>query len=98
MLLAALGGMSVEKTGLLHQWLEAMMALAAGIGFVSVYQTGSHGIGFVAETCASALYGCHLWRGDVRGPMRQCLYATLRRWHDCRAWLYRRGGRPACLI
>ncbi|MCY6380085.1 ABC transporter permease [Hoeflea prorocentri] len=55
MLLAALGEMVVEKTGLLNLGLEGMMALGAAIAFICVYHSGSHGLGFLAAAFAGAL-------------------------------------------
>lgn len=55
LLLAALGEMVVERTGLLNLGLEGMMALGAAIGFMVVYLTGSHSLGFVAAGLAAAL-------------------------------------------
>lgn len=55
MLLAALGEMVVEKTGLLNLGLEGMMALGAAIAFICVYHTQSHSLGFLAAAGASAL-------------------------------------------
>jgi simple sugar transport system permease protein len=54
LILAALGEMVVEKTGLLNLGLEGMMALGAAIAFICVYETGSHILGFVAAAFASA--------------------------------------------
>lgn len=48
LLLAALGEMVVEKTGLLNLGLEGMMAIGAAIAFICVYHTGSHVVGFAA--------------------------------------------------
>ncbi|MEP4194753.1 MAG: ABC transporter permease [Aliishimia sp.] len=55
MLLAALGEMVVEKTGLLNLGLEGMMALGAAIAFICVYQSGSHSVGFLAAAIISAV-------------------------------------------
>ncbi|MEM9105173.1 MAG: ABC transporter permease [Pseudomonadota bacterium] len=55
LLLAALGEMVVEKTGLLNLGLEGMMALGAAIAFIAVYHSGSHSLGFLAAALASAL-------------------------------------------
>ncbi|MFQ3184367.1 MAG: ABC-type uncharacterized transport system permease subunit [Octadecabacter sp.] len=55
LMLAALGEMVVEKTGLLNLGLEGMMALGAAIAFICVYETESHILGFVAAAFASAL-------------------------------------------
>jgi len=54
LLLAALGEMVVEKTGLLNLGLEGMMALGAAIAFICVYHTGSHGVGFLAAAVVAA--------------------------------------------
>lgn len=54
MLLAALGEMVVEKTGLLNLGLEGMMALGAAIAFISVYHTGTHSLGFLTAALVSA--------------------------------------------
>ncbi|WP_372921721.1 ABC transporter permease [Roseovarius sp.] len=53
LLLAALGEMVVEKTGLLNLGLEGMMAVGAAIAFISVYHTGSHWVGFGAAAIIS---------------------------------------------
>jgi len=55
LLLAALGEMVVEKTGLLNLGLEGMMALGAAIAFICVYHSGSHSLGFLAATLSSAV-------------------------------------------
>ena len=48
LLLAALGELVVERTGLLNLGLEGMMALGAAIDFNCVYESGSHSLGFLA--------------------------------------------------
>jgi len=55
LLLAALGELVVERTGLLNLGLEGMMALGAAIAFICVYQTGSHPLGFLAAAAISAV-------------------------------------------
>lgn len=55
LLLAALGEMVVEKTGLLNLGLEGMMAIGAAIAFICVYHTGAHSVGFLAAVLASAI-------------------------------------------
>lgn len=55
LLLAALGEMVVEKTGLLNLGIEGMMALGAAIAFILVYQTGSHTLGFAGGALAGML-------------------------------------------
>lgn len=54
LLLAALGEMVVEKTGLLNLGLEGMMAFGAAIAFICVYHSGSHSMGFLAAALAGA--------------------------------------------
>ncbi|MEP3676814.1 ABC transporter permease [Sulfitobacter sp.] len=66
MLLAALGEMVVEKTGLLNLGLEGMMALGAVIAFICVYETGSHVLGFGVAACASAAFAM-IFAGLVLG-------------------------------
>ena len=46
-LLAALGELEAEKSGMLNLGVEGMMAVAAAVGFVVTYETGSHVLGFV---------------------------------------------------
>lgn len=48
MLLAALGELIVERSGVLNLGIEGMMALGAAIGFVVTYQTQSPVLGFAA--------------------------------------------------
>ena len=55
LLLAALGEMVVEKTGLLNLGIEGMMAIGAAIAFICVYHIGAHAVGFLAAAAASAL-------------------------------------------
>jgi len=66
MLLAALGEMVVEKTGLLNLGLEGMMALGAVIAFICVYETGSHVLGFGVAAFASAAFAM-IFAGLVLG-------------------------------
>ncbi|MEM6608079.1 MAG: ABC transporter permease [Pseudomonadota bacterium] len=54
LLLAALGEMVVEKTGLLNLGLEGMMAIGAAIAFIVVYHSAAHGLGFLAAALVSA--------------------------------------------
>ncbi len=44
--------MVVEKTGLLNLGIEGMMAIGAAVAFIIVYQTGSHGLGFLGGAFA----------------------------------------------
>lgn len=53
-LLAALGELVVERTGVLNLGIEGMMALGAVVGFMLVSRTGSHTLGFFAAGLASA--------------------------------------------
>ena len=59
-LLAALGELVAEKSGMLNLGVEGMMAISAAIGFVVTYQTGSHTLGFaiaaIAGTCVSMIF------------------------------------------
>lgn len=55
LLLAALGEMVVEKTGLLNLGLEGMMAIGAAIAFICVYHSGSHALGFLAAALIAAV-------------------------------------------
>jgi simple sugar transport system permease protein len=45
-LLAALGELVAEKSGVLNLSVEGMMAVSAAVGFVVTYETGSHILGF----------------------------------------------------
>ena len=51
-LLAALGELVAEKSGMLNLSIEGMMAISAAVGFVVTYQTGSHLIGFIVAGAA----------------------------------------------
>lgn len=53
LLLAALGELVAEKSGVINLSVEGMMAIAAAIAFVTCYQTGSHFFGFAAGAIAS---------------------------------------------
>ena len=55
LLLAALGEMVVEKTGLLNLGIEGTMAIGAAIAFICVYHIGSHAIGFLAAAVVSTI-------------------------------------------
>ncbi|MGV8985352.1 MAG: ABC transporter permease [Cypionkella sp.] len=54
MLLAALGELVVERSGVLNLGIEGMMALGAAIGFLTTFSTGSHALGFMAAACGGA--------------------------------------------
>ena len=54
MLLAALGEMVVERSGVLNLGLEGMMALGAALGFITTYTTQSHALGFLAAGLGGA--------------------------------------------
>ncbi len=55
LLLAALGELVVERTGVLNLGLEGMMAIGAAIAFICVYESGSHLFGFVGGAFAGAV-------------------------------------------
>ena len=46
-LLAALGELVAERSGVLNLGVEGMMALGAAVGFITVYSGGGHVAGFV---------------------------------------------------
>ncbi len=48
LLLAALGEVVAEKSGVINLSVEGMMAIAAAIAFITCYETGSHMLGFIA--------------------------------------------------
>lgn len=54
-LLAAIGEMVVEKSGVLNLGVEGMMITGAVVGFIVALNTGSPGLGFVAAAIASAI-------------------------------------------
>jgi simple sugar transport system permease protein len=53
-LLAALGELVVERSGVLNLGLEGIMALGAALGFITTYTYGSHALGFVAAALGGA--------------------------------------------
>jgi len=55
LLLAALGELVVEKSGVLNLSVEGMMALAAAIAFMVTLTTGSHSVGLLAGVASGAL-------------------------------------------
>ncbi|MEO5614414.1 MAG: ABC transporter permease [Cypionkella sp.] len=54
MLLAALGEMVVERSGVLNLGLEGMMALGAALGFITTYTYQSHTLGFLVAALGGA--------------------------------------------
>lgn len=56
-LLAALGGMFSEKSGVLNIGLEGMMLLGCFVGFVTTYATGSLILGVLAAVLAGSIWG-----------------------------------------
>ena len=54
-LLAALGELVAEKSGMLNLSVEGMMAVSAATGFVVTYETGSHLLGFAVAGFAGML-------------------------------------------
>ncbi|WP_157014710.1 ABC transporter permease [Mesorhizobium xinjiangense] len=61
LLIAALGELIAEKSGILNLSVEGMMALGAAIGFIVVMETGSYWLAFLAgglvSTLLAALFG-----------------------------------------
>jgi simple sugar transport system permease protein len=55
LILAALGELIAEKSGVLNLGIEGMMALSAAIAFIVTYQSGSFPLGFVAGGLAGIL-------------------------------------------
>ena len=55
LLLAAMGELVVEKSGVLNLSVEGMMALAAATAFMVTYTTGSHAFGFLIGAVSAAL-------------------------------------------
>ncbi len=53
LLLAAMGELVAEKSGVINLSIEGMMAFAAAIAFMITYQTGSHVFGYVGGALAS---------------------------------------------
>ena len=54
-LLAALGELVAERSGVLNLGVEGMMAVSAAVGFVVTFETGSHVLGFVVAGLAGVL-------------------------------------------
>ena len=54
-LLAALGELVVERTGVINLGIEGMMALGAAIGFIIVYHGGGHLMAFVAAGLVASM-------------------------------------------
>jgi len=54
LLLAALGIVISERSGVVNLGIEGMMLVAAVLGFSVVHWTGSYGLGFVAGALAGA--------------------------------------------
>jgi len=54
-LLAALGELVVEKSGVLNLGVEGMMAVSAAVGFVVTYETGNHLLGFTIAGLSGVL-------------------------------------------
>ncbi|MBT8155693.1 ABC transporter permease [Epibacterium ulvae] len=57
-LLAAIGELVVEKSGVLNLGVEGMMITGAIAGFAATVETGSPTIGFIAAAVAGALLSC----------------------------------------
>lgn len=54
-LLAALGELVAERSGVLNLSVEGMMAVAAAVGFAVTFETGNHVLGFAAAGLAGLL-------------------------------------------
>ena len=54
-LLAALGELVAEKSGVLNLSVEGMMAISAAVGFAVTYETGNHVLGFTMAGVAGVL-------------------------------------------
>lgn len=54
-LLAALGELVAEKSGMLNLGVEGMMAVSAAVGFVVTYETGNHLLGFAVAGVAGII-------------------------------------------
>lgn len=52
LMLAALGELVVERSGVLNLGVEGMMALGAALAFLTAYLTGSHALGFLTGALA----------------------------------------------
>ena len=57
LLLAALGELIIERSGLLNVAIEGMMAVGAGVGFLTTYFTGNHFFGCLSAMLSTALMG-----------------------------------------
>ncbi|MFS8639721.1 MAG: ABC transporter permease [Symbiobacteriaceae bacterium] len=56
-LLAALGELLIERSGVLNVAIEGMMALGAAVGFLGAYLSGSNMVGILAAMAVAALLG-----------------------------------------
>ncbi|HEY8415030.1 MAG TPA: ABC transporter permease [Thermaerobacter sp.] len=56
-LLAALGELLIERSGVLNVAIEGMMALGAAVGFLGAYLSGSNIVGIVAAMAVAAFLG-----------------------------------------
>jgi len=54
-LLAAIGELVAEKSGVLNLGVEGMMAVSAAVGFIATYESGSHLLGFALAGLAGML-------------------------------------------
>jgi len=54
-LLAALGELVAEKSGVLNLGVEGMMAVSAATGFIVTYESGSHVLGFAVAGATGVL-------------------------------------------
>jgi general nucleoside transport system permease protein len=69
LILAAMGELLIERSGILNIGIEGMMLVGAAVGFVVAVQTGSVATGLTAAMAASGLMGLVLayYSVDLRG-------------------------------
>src|SRR2546425_5777390 len=69
LILAALGELLIERSGILNIGIEGMMLVGAAVGFVVAVQTGSVAAGILAAMAASGLMALVLgyYSVDLRG-------------------------------
>ncbi|MFO7246343.1 MAG: ABC transporter permease [Thermaerobacter sp.] len=65
LLLAALGEVITERSGVLNVAIEGLMALGASVGFLAAYLAASNGVGIGAAMAAGGLIGLLLAYGTI---------------------------------